>query len=282
MQMFLDEARIAARLSHPEHRADVRARRSGDGRLLHRHGVRPRRGPAADRSRPRRSAAGACRSPSRCASARSVAEGLDHAHRATDDARQAARAGAPRRQPAERDRLASTASARSSTSASPRRVAKSGAPRSASSRARSRTCRPSRCRASRSTRARDMFSLGTMLYELTVGPQAVRRRRAGRLSMKILHDEPTPPELLVERYPDALREHHRAGAGQEAEPSATSRRASCRWRWRSSWPAARHAAAPRTTWRSYLDHLFPGERDQASPKKWRRCRRSRPPIPPCR
>ena len=50
----------------------------------------------------------------------------------------------------------------------------------------------------------DLFSLGCILYELTTGDKPFAGQNSAELGLKILHDEPTPPTLLIGDFPEAL------------------------------------------------------------------------------
>ncbi|HEX2568468.1 MAG TPA: serine/threonine-protein kinase [Polyangia bacterium] len=53
-------------------------------------------------------------------------------------------------------------------------------------------------------RRSDLFSLGAMLYELTTGQKPFDAETSARIAIKILQDEPMPPGMLVPDYPEAL------------------------------------------------------------------------------
>jgi serine/threonine-protein kinase len=50
----------------------------------------------------------------------------------------------------------------------------------------------------------DLFSLGTLIYELTVGNKPFDGTSPGEISIKVLHDDPVPPSLAVPNYPEPL------------------------------------------------------------------------------
>ncbi len=51
----------------------------------------------------------------------------------------------------------------------------------------------------------DVFSLGVILYEATCGARPFPAETAAQLTMQILHDDPKPPEVLIDGYPQGLK-----------------------------------------------------------------------------
>src|SRR5205807_3713256 len=107
----------------------------------------------------------------------------------------------------------------------------------------------------------DLFSLGTMLYELTTGHKPFDGEGPADLSMKILHDTPKPPDFYVERFPSAL---------SDLIQRAMSKRQSDRFQSARDFHEALeefllHAGIRSTSHdvAAYLDGLFPGLRDKA-------------------
>ena len=76
-------------------------------------------------------------------------------------------------------------------------------PERPAARARSRTCRPNRCAARRIDTRSDLFSLGTILYEITLG-RRLWRGPAELVMRRIVEEAPAPPTYVQRDYPPAL------------------------------------------------------------------------------
>jgi len=198
VQMFLDEARIAAHLAHPNIVQIFDFGQVGADYFIAMEYVR-----GVDLNQLLASSGGRVPPAIALRIIAAVAEGLDHAHRATDSRGQPLglvhRDVTPSNVIVSYDGVAkildfgiAKASARVSRTEvgvikgklpymSPEQVA--GEPLDGRS---------------------DIFSLGTMLYELTVGEKPFDGSNPAEISLKILHDDPRPPEVLVDGFPTEL------------------------------------------------------------------------------
>lgn len=66
------------------------------------------------------------------------------------------------------------------------------------------TCRPSSCRGGTVDARSDVFSFGTVLYEMATGHRAFRRQSVSATAAAIVHDEPAAPRQLTPALPDDL------------------------------------------------------------------------------
>src|SRR5690242_19793521 len=208
VNMFLDEARIAARLSHPNivQIFDLGSIGEGDYFLAmeHVHGVDLQQIEEAEAQRGGRiPLAIAVRIAS------NVAEGLEHAHRATDGRGHAL--GLVHRDVTPSNVIISFDGVSKILDFG---IAKAVAQ---SKNGRGRTeigvikgkipyMSPEQVQGEALDFRSDLFSLGTMLYELTSGHKPFDGEGPADLSMKILHSEPHPPDFYVERFPASLVE----------------------------------------------------------------------------
>jgi eukaryotic-like serine/threonine-protein kinase len=259
VNMFLDEARIAARLSHPNivQIFDLGSIGEGDYFLAmeHVHGVDMQQIEEAEHSRggriPLAIAVRICSN---------VAEGLEHAHRATD-----ARGnplGLVHRDVTPSNVIVSfDGVAKILDFGIAKAVAKKGRTEVGVIKGKIPYMSPEQVQGESLDSRSDVFSLGTMLYELTTGHKPFDGEGPADLSMKILHDEPAPPEFYVEHYPRGLT---------EVVQRAMSKRPAERWQSARDLHEALEEfllqSGIRTTSHdvaAYLDGLFPGLRDKA-------------------
>lgn len=259
VNMFLDEARIAARLSHPNivQIFDLGAIGEGDYFLAmeHVHGVDLQQIEEAEAQR-------GGRIPLSIAVriASNVAEGLEHAHRATDGRGHALglvhRDVTPSNVIVSFDGVAKIldfgiAKARAKKGRTEVGVIKGKIPYMS----------PEQVQGESLDARSDVFSLGTVLYELTTGHKPFDGEGPADLSMKILHDEPAPPDLYVERYPRSLQEVvHRAMSKRPGERFQSARElheALEEFLLQGGIRCTSHDVA------AYIEGLFPGLRDKA-------------------
>ncbi len=262
VNMFLDEARIAARLSHPNivQIFDLGSIGEGDYFLAmeHVHGVDLQQIEEAEAQR-------GGRIPLNIAVriASNVAEGLEHAHRATD-ARGAA-LGLVHRDVTPSNVIVSFDGVA--------KILDFGIAKAvAQNKGRGRTeigvikgkipyMSPEQVQGEALDFRSDIFSLGTMLYELTTGHKPFDGEGPADLSMKILNDDPRPPDFYVERYPSGLSQLvARAMAKRPAERFQSARELH-----EEAEEFLLHAGIRSTSHdvAAYLDGLFPGLRDKA-------------------
>ena len=203
--MFLNEARLAATLHHPNI-AQVYDIGVEERRLLLRDGVRPRRGPRSHvRSQSSEQGVPMSLDAALTLVARAV-RGPALRAREGRRRRQAARDRPPRRVAVERARqLRRRGQARRLRHrARARRQADDDA---AASRARSRTCRPSSAaRDGALDRRSDIFSVGTILYELTTGQLPFTGETEYAVLNQIVNRDVPPPSAIVPDYPPALEQ----------------------------------------------------------------------------
>ncbi|HEY7954386.1 MAG TPA: serine/threonine-protein kinase [Polyangia bacterium] len=260
VQMFLDEARIAARLAHPNIVQIFDLGEAGPHdyfiAMEHVHGVDLQQiGEAESKRGGRVPLAIALRLVS------NVAEGLDHAHRATD-----AR-GAPLGL-VHRDVTPSNVMVSYDGVA---KILDFGIAKAVAKKARTEVgvikgkipyMSPEQVQGEEVDARSDLFSLGTLLYELTVGHKPFDGQNAADLSLKILHDEPTPPDLLVPHYPDALAAIVRIALAKRRQDRFASARdmqvALEEFLLSGGIRCTAHEVA------AYLDDLFPGERERVT------------------
>jgi serine/threonine-protein kinase len=259
VNMFLDEARIAARLSHPNivQIFDLGAIGESDYFLAmeHVHGVDMQQVEEAEAVRGGRiPLAIAVRIAS------NVAEGLEHAHRATDSRGQGM--GLVHRDVTPSNVIVSfDGVAKILDFGIAKAVAKKGRTEVGVIKGKIPYMSPEQVQGEPLDYRSDIFSLGTMLYELTTGHKPFEGEGPATLSMKILHDEPRPAEFHVERYPDGLADIiKRAMSKKPADRFQSARElheALEEFLLQSGIRSTSHDVA------AYLDGLFPGLRDQA-------------------
>jgi len=259
VNMFLDEARIAARLSHPNivQIFDLGSIGEGDYFLAmeHVHGVDLQQIEEAEAHRggriPLAIAVRICSN---------VAEGLEHAHRATDGRNQPL--GLVHRDVTPSNVIVSfDGVGKILDFGIAKAVAKKGRTEVGVIKGKIPYMSPEQVQGEPLDYRSDIFSLGTMLYELTTGHKPFEGEGPADLSMKILHDEPRPPEFYVDRYPPALTEViARAMAKRPAGRFQSARELHEEleeFLLHSGIRCTSHDVA------AYLDGLFPGMRDKA-------------------
>ena len=259
VSMFLDEARIAARLSHPNivQIYDLGSVSEGDYFLAmeHVHGVDLQQIEEAESARGgRMPLAVAVRIVS------NVAEGLEHAHRATDGRGQAL--GLVHRDVTPSNVICSfDGVAKILDFGIAKAVAKKGRTEVGVIKGKIPYMSPEQVQGEPLDFRSDIFSLGTMLYELTTGHKPFEGEGPADLSMKILNTEPHPPDFYVDRFPPSLKEViTRAMAKKPADRFQSARELS-----EALEEFLLHAGIRCTSHdiAAYLDGLFPGMRDKA-------------------
>src|SRR5438094_3277780 len=194
VQMFLDEARIAARLSHPNivQIYDLGTVGANDYFLAmeHVHGVDLQQIIDAEAKRH-----GRVPLPIALRLLSNVAEGLDHAHRATDNRGQAL--GIVHRDVTPSNVIVSfDGVAKVLDFGIAKAVAKQGRTEVGVIKGKVPYMSPEQVQGEAIDARSDLFSLGSVMYELTVGQKPFDGQNPAELSIKILHDDPQPPELL--------------------------------------------------------------------------------------
>ncbi len=106
----------------------------------------------------------------------------------------------------------------------------------------------------------DVFALGTLIYELTVGKRPFDGNSAGEVTLQVLKNEPRPAVLTVRGYPDALS----AILAKTHNKRRTERYASARELQRALENYLAESRAPSSTHdvAAYLAELFPGLRER--------------------
>jgi serine/threonine-protein kinase len=259
VNMFLDEARIAARLSHPNivQIFDLGSIGEGDYFLAmeHVHGVDLQQIEEAEAQRGGRiPLAIAVRIAS------NVAEGLEHAHRATDG----------RGHPLGLVHRDVTPSNVIISFDGVSKILDFGIAKAVAKKQRTEVgvikgkipyMSPEQVQGEPLDYRSDIFSLGTMLYELTTGHKPFEGEGPADLSMKILNSDPRPPDFYVERFPAPLSDIiERAMAKKPGERFQSAREFH-----ETLEEFLLHAGIRSTSHdvAAYLDGLFPGMRDKA-------------------
>ncbi|HEX8953048.1 MAG TPA: serine/threonine-protein kinase [Polyangia bacterium] len=259
VNMFLDEARIAARLSHPNivQIFDLGSIGEGDYFLAmeHVHGVDLQQIEEAEAQRGGRIPLSVA---VRIAS--NVAEGLEHAHRATDGRNQPL--GLVHRDVTPSNVIVSfDGVGKILDFGIAKAVAKKGRTEVGVIKGKIPYMSPEQVQGEPLDFRSDIFSLGTMIYELTTGHKPFEGEGPADLSMKILHDEPRAPDFYVERFPSTLSDLiERAMAKKPADRFQSARElheALEEFLLHAGIRATSHDVA------AYLDGLFPGLRDKA-------------------
>jgi hypothetical protein len=262
VNMFLDEARIAARLSHPNivqifDLGSIDDGNKGDYFLAmeHVHGVDLQQIEEAELQRggriPLQIAVKICSN---------VAEGLEHAHRATDGRGHAL--GLVHRDVTPSNVIVSfDGVGKILDFGIAKAVAKKGRTEVGVIKGKIPYMSPEQVQGEQLDARSDIFSLGTMLYELTTGHKPFEGEGPADLSMKILNTTPKPPDFYVERFPTGLSELiERAMTKRQSDRFQSARdlhEALEEFLLHAGIRCTSHDVA------GYLDGLFPGLRDKA-------------------
>lgn len=207
VQMFLDEARIAARLSHPNivQIFDL-GQVDGDYFLAMEFidGVNLEQVLDAERA----AGAGALRWPLAVRIVADVAAGLDHAHKSRDSAGRPL--GLVHRDVSPSNIMLSWGGVSKILDFGIAKAVVSSVKRSRTEvgtiKGKIPYMSPEQLQGLPLDGRSDVFSLGVILYESLCGSRPFPADTAGQLTMQILHDEPRPLELLREDVPHRLRE----------------------------------------------------------------------------
>jgi len=258
VQMFLDEARIAARLSHPNIvQIFELGEHAGNDHFIAMefvHGVDVQQILEAERQRKGRvPLAVALRIVSH------VAEGLDAAHRATDPRGQAL--GIVHRDVTPSNVIVSfDGVAKLCDFGIAKAVARSGRTEVGVIKGKIPYMSPEQVEGHAIDGRSDLFSVGVLLYELTTGHKPFDGQSPAEISLKILHDEPSPPEILFTHYPAPLSAIlKRAMAKKPDDRFSTARELQMaieEFLVGSGIRCTSHEVA------SYLEELYPGRREE--------------------
>ena len=201
MQMFLDEARVIARLSHPNVVQVFDMGQVGDDYFMAMEYV-PGVDlqdlldalPEGERRLP---------IPVACRIVAQVAEGLEHAHRAVNGESQLL--GIVHRDVSPSNVIISVDGVAKICDFG---IAKFGAQVTktevGSLKGKIHYMSPEQIRGNNVDGRSDLFALGVVLYETTVGVRPFEGSNPADIAVKIMNDTPVPPDLIVERYPREL------------------------------------------------------------------------------
>ncbi|MSP62641.1 MAG: serine/threonine protein kinase [Myxococcales bacterium] len=256
VSMFLDEARLAARLNHPNIAQVYDLGREGDAYFIameYVHGIdleHVLQG-AIDR--------GERHLPFRIAAriVAGVAEGLEHAHNADDEH------GQPM-QMVHRD--VSPSNVVVSFDGVPKLVdfgiAKATARQSHTEvgviKGKARYMSPEQVQGQPLDGRSDLFSLGSLLFELTTGHNPWTADNTAMVGIRIVNEEPTPPSLLVLDYPDELEAIVRAVLTKRRDERTATARSLQFHLEQFMRGSGHHATGPDVA--QYLAERFPRER----------------------
>jgi serine/threonine protein kinase len=258
VSMFLDEARIAARLSHPNivQIYDLGSVTEGDYFLAmeHVHGVDLQQIEEAESARGGRMPLSVAM---RIVS--NVAEGLEHAHRATDGRGQPL--GLVHRDVTPSNVIVSfDGVAKILDFGIAKAVAKKGRTEVGVIKGKIPYMSPEQVQGESLDARSDVFSLGTVLYELTTGHKPFDGEGPADLSLKILQTIPKAPSLYVDGYPAGLTDIVRQAMSKTPSERFRSARdmheALEEFLLTSGIRCTSHDVA------GYVDGLFPGLRDK--------------------
>lgn len=222
VHMFLDEARIAARLSHPNIVQIYDLGKIGDHdyflAMEHVHGVDLQHILEAERGHD-----GRMPLPIALRLVTNVAEGLEHAHRATGpDGRPL---GIVHRDVSPANVIVSIDGvAKILDFGIAKAIARRGHTEVGVIKGKIGYMSPEQVQGEPLDARSDIFSLGVILYELTVGRRPFEGESPAELSLQILHDEPHLPEMVVEGYPEALSSIVRRALAKRREDRYSSAR----------------------------------------------------------
>jgi serine/threonine-protein kinase len=201
MQMFLDEARVIARLSHPNVVQVFDMGTVDDDYFMAMEYV-----PGADLQIILEALPANARRlpiPVACRIIAQVAEGLDHAHRAVDG--DGAPLGIVHRDVSPSNVIVSVDGVAKICDFG---VAKFGAQMSktdvGSLKGKIHYMSPEQVRGDKLDARSDLFSLGTLLYELTVGVRPFDGNGPGEIAIQILNDDPKPADVYLDGFPPEL------------------------------------------------------------------------------
>ena len=201
MEMFIDEARVIARLSHPNVIQVFDMGQVDDDYFMTMEYV-----PGADLQNLLDALPPDQRRlpiPVACRVIAQVAEGLDHAHRAVDGS--GAPLGIVHRDVSPSNIIISVDGVAKICDFG---IAKFGAQASktevGSLKGKIHYMSPEQVRGDKVDARADLFSLGAVLYEATLGVRPFEGQGPGDIALQIINDDPRPPDLYVDGFPQEL------------------------------------------------------------------------------